>query len=72
MKILRLEYASIEWQESEEAGTIRLELDDGQVLEVSEEQDNQGLHYLALRSPEGIIAVYPDSSNKIRFRIIQD
>ena len=73
MKILTLEVGSIKWipiEADPKTSTLRIVLDDESVLEVSEEMDRAGLHYLAVRTPTGILAIYPDGANKVLFKVV--
>lgn len=79
MKILMLDVNTVKWvpldlplEAKPSASTYRIELSDDQVIEVSEEQDSKGLHYMAVMTPTGILAIYPDGANKILFRVVDD
>lgn len=73
MKILKRDIGTLEWTplDHEPTGTVyRIKLSDDQTWEISEEQDREGLSYLAVRTPEGILAIYPENANKVSFRIV--
>jgi hypothetical protein len=71
--ILGWEEVILGWEEVEDAGldTIRVTLNDGQVIQISETVHSDGLNYLSVQTPDGIIVVYPEAQNKIEFRVIQ-
>lgn len=74
MKVLRPSVDKpLEWEVLTEGAhnLIEVELADGQKFEISEER-GEGLDYLCLRTRRGTLAIYPDVSNKIRFRMLRD
>ena len=63
----------MEWEPLEQLqpySTLRILLLDNQMLEITEEQDSSGMSYLAVRTATGILAIYPEYSNKIKFRVV--
>ena len=73
MKIFQRNLETMKWEPLEQLqpnSTLRILLRDDQVLEISEE--HSGLFYLAVRTPTGILAIYPESANKIKFRVVPD
>lgn len=72
MKVLKRNPDSVfDWFEVAKEGPLKIVLEDGQVLEIDETEDHQGLNYLSVRTADGVLAIYPDASNKIRFRVTQ-
>lgn len=72
MKILKpsLDHP-LDWEVIHEGlpNVIEVELWDGQIMEISEETGADGLRYLCLRTRQGTIAIYPEVSNVLWFRV---
>lgn len=72
MKILSLSPASMEYMKLVEGGPYMIELSDGQRIEIGEDIDRKGNHFLSVRIPGTAVIVYPDASNRIRIQATEE
>ena len=72
MKALRRNPDSVlDWEVVTEESPLKVELVDGQMLEISETEDLKGLHYLSIRTADGILVIYPEAANMVNFRVTE-
>ena len=72
MKVLKRNPDSVfDWFEVAKEGPLKIVLKDGQVLEIDETEEHEGLNYLSVRTADGVLVIYPTAPNKILFRVTE-
>lgn len=73
MRILKLDAGALEWVLLNDDPSLPLyliELSDGTRLEISEQRDQSGPSYISVSTREGTLTIYPEASNRIKFRVV--